>query len=128
MTSGGPSESPVKRHVAKEEGQPKFIIITVTGYSVTRKNTECCGLTGSKCLNLVSPQHTFRNSILCASISQEPNQLPKRSKVRCKEEEERIQIICKTQNRDLPPSGPFSQIYTVTAIASLVYIMYIIVS
>ena len=30
--------------------------------------------------------------------------------MRCKEEEERIQIICKTQNRDLPPSGPFSQI------------------
>ena len=30
--------------------------------------------------------------------------------MRCKEEEERIQIIYKTQNRDLPPSGPFSQI------------------
>ena len=57
-----------------------------------------------------SRQHTFRNSILCASISQKPTQLPKRSKVRCKEEEERIQIICKTQNRDLPPSGPFLQI------------------
>ena len=101
MTSGGLSESPVKRHVAKEEGQPKFIISTLTGYSVTRKNTECCGLTGSKC---------FRNSTLCASISQKPNQLQKRSKVHCKEEEEHIQIICKTQNRDLPPSGPFSQI------------------
>ena len=30
--------------------------------------------------------------------------------MRCKEEEERIQIISKTQNRDLPPSGPVSQI------------------
>ena len=53
MTSGGPSESPVKRHVAKEEDQPKFIIITLTGYSVTQKNTECCGFTRSKCLNVV---------------------------------------------------------------------------
>ena len=52
----------------------------------------------------------FVNSTLCVSISQKLNQLPKRSKVRCKEEEERIQIIYKTQNRDLPPSGPFPQI------------------
>ena len=27
MTLGGLSESPVKRHVAKEDGRPKFIII-----------------------------------------------------------------------------------------------------
>ena len=57
-----------------------------------------------------SQQHTFRNSTLCVSISQKPNQLPKHSKVRCKEEEEHIQMIYKTQNRDLPPSGPFSEI------------------
>ena len=85
----------------------------ITKYSVTRKNTECCGLTGSKCLNVVfstTYYYTFRNSTFCVSISQKPNQLLKRSKVRCKEEEERIQIIYKTQNRDLPPSGPFSQI------------------
>ena len=30
-----------------------YFIIKLTGYSVTHKNTECCGLTGSKCLNTV---------------------------------------------------------------------------
>ena len=65
----------------------------------------------------------FRNSILCASISQKQNQLPKRSKVRCKEEEERIQFICKTQNRDLPPSGPFSQILSHTNTVSVNYFL-----
>ena len=91
MTLGGLSGCPVKRHVIKEEGQPKPII---TEYSVTRMNT----------------QHTFRNSTICVSISQKPNQLPKQNKVCCKEEEEHIQIIYKTQNRDLPSSAPFSQI------------------
>ena len=85
-------------------GPAKFI----TEYSVTQKNTECCGLTGSKCLNVVFSTRHFCNSTLCVGISQKRNQLPKHSKVRCKEEEEHIQIIYKTQNRDLPPSGPIS--------------------
>ena len=71
---------------------------------MTRKNTKCSGLTGSKRLNFsTTPQFLLFHT-------QKPNQLPKHSKVRCKEEEEAIQIICKTQNRDLPPGGPFSQI------------------
>ena len=67
MTLGGLSESPVKRHVAKEEGRPKFII---TESSVTWKNTECCSLTGSNVQMSFSRQHTFCNSTLCVSISQ----------------------------------------------------------
>ena len=102
----------MKRHVAKEEGWPKFITIKLTGYSVTRKNTESYGLTGSKMFKrhfldntlFVIPhfaQVYLRNQFSC---------IPKCSKVCCKKEEERIQIIYKTQNQHLPPSGPFSQI------------------
>ena len=54
-----------------------------------------------------SRQHTFRNSTLYVSIL---NQLLKLSKVHSKEKEEHIQIIRKTQNQDLPPSGSFLQI------------------
>ena len=80
--------------------------VKLTGYSMTQKNTECWGLTmfTRHFLN-----NTLHHSTLCASISQSLNQLPKHSKVRCKEEEKCNKIICKTQNRDLPPSGSFSQ-------------------
>ena len=54
-----------------------------------------------------SRQHTFRDSILCTSISQKRNQLLKCSKVRCKEEEERIQINAKLKIEICPQVVPF---------------------
>ena len=119
MTSGGLSESPVKRHVAKEEGRPKFITIKLTGYSMTRRNTKCYGLTVSKYLNVVF-SNTFCNSTLCACISQKPDQQLKCSKVRCKKEEEHIQIIYKLKIEICPQVLPFCKycyIYTATLIS-----------
>ena len=65
-------------------------------------------VTRSKCLK----RHFLENVVLvplCANISQQRKQLAKCSKVRCKDEEERFQIMCNS-NRYWPQNGPFSQI------------------
>ena len=49
MTSGGLQRVQRSGNLAKEEGRPKFITIKLTRYSMMPKNTECCGLTRSKC-------------------------------------------------------------------------------
>ena len=53
ITLTGLSRSPVKRQVTKEEPKVTQKIMKLTGYSVTWKNMECCGLSESICFNVV---------------------------------------------------------------------------
>ena len=110
LASGGLSEVSSEAACSHEGAHVTERVAKLTWFSVTRKNAECCGFTGSKCFNAVFLIHTSRNSILCASVSRKQNQLAKRSKVQQKTHQECFHAVCKTQNRDLPPNGPFSQI------------------
>ena len=77
---------------------PNHLAAVVWNWVVLIDYISCCYIT-TRCT-----ESTFCNSTLCASISQKPNQLPKNSK------EAKSAIIIKTQHRDLPQSGPFTQI------------------